>query len=356
MSRFDPFTLVDLPYRVVQNQALEATLFIPTRLVSRSHRRHECPVMVYFHGGGFVLGHRRYEPWFAQWLLDLALAHDAIIIRPDYRLLPESSAADILSDVDHFWRWMQRDLPSIAEEEASWGFSPDLSRILCCGESSGGCLAMYSGLELSSILSNRAVPGQDAGAGGHPRAVIQAVITTYAPLDPDVPELKIPRPRTIMGMRPPPPRTAEALIRKYMQRFQLSGSIRVNQEPTPEMWELFLSMAQQCYFTRLLKGKEGASKIFSMVDRVAAKAAELSKEAGMGQNRIVPAWIIHGTEDTLAPYLCSSNFVQRLMEVSPDTPLRFDSPPAEHLFDIDMTANEKWIAEGRRLFLEKYWP
>lgn len=309
MSRFDPFTLVDLPFRTVQNHSLDATLFIPTHFLSRSSSNHKqkCPVMVHFHGGGFILGHRRYEPWFAQWFLDLAQAQDAIIIRPDYRLLPEASMADILSDVDHFWRWVQRDLRRIAEEHP-WGVLPDLSRILCCGESSGGALAVYSGLEISSILSpDGAVPDREAAIGGYEDAdvAIQAVISTYAPLDPDVPELRIPRPRTIMGMRPPPPRRAEVLIRNYMQsRQQQSGDIRTWQEPTPEMWELFLCMTQQCYFSRLLKGnKDGNSHnkdMFNLVKRMVAKVTtEKLKKAEGGVTGIIPVWIIHGRDDTL---------------------------------------------------------
>ncbi|RAH44629.1 KR-domain-containing protein [Aspergillus brunneoviolaceus CBS 621.78] len=171
MSRFDPFTLIDLCYRMVDNHALEATLFIPTNLLSRSrfdknknnknkntnnnnNNRRRCPVLIQFHGGSFLMGHRRYEPWFAQWFLDLARTHEMIIIRPDYRLLPESSVTDILEDIDHFWRWMQQDLSSLmADEYTKSGLFPDLSRVLCCGESSGGCLAVYSALELGSILS-----------------------------------------------------------------------------------------------------------------------------------------------------------------------------------------------------------
>lgn len=255
--------------------------------------------MVHFHGGGFILGHRRYEPWLAQWFLDLAQAQDAIIIRPDYRLLPESSMDDIFSDVDYFWRWVQRDLLRIVKE-ISWGVLPDLSRILCCGESSGGSLAVYSGLELSCILSGGAVPDREADADGYADVAIQAVISTYAPLTLDVPELRIPRPRTIMGMRPPPPRRAEILIRNYMQSLQQSGDIRTGQEPTPEMWELFLCMIQQCYFSRLLKGKgaNGSKDMFDMVKRMEAKVTEqLNKAEGL--IGIIPVWIIHGRDDTL---------------------------------------------------------
>ncbi|OJJ98401.1 hypothetical protein ASPACDRAFT_61912 [Aspergillus aculeatus ATCC 16872] len=295
MSRFDPFTFVDLCYSIVDNHALEATLFIPSSLLSRprpdkdnsnSTSKRRCPVLVHFHGGSFLMGHRRYEPWVAQRFLDLAHAHEAIMIRPDYRLLPESGVTDILEDIDHFWRWMQRDLPSImADQHPELRILPDLSRVLCCGESSGGCLAVYSALELGSILSREEI---EEGT----EITIRAVISTYALLDPDVPELRIPQPRTFMEMRPPPPRQAEAVIRKYMDGCSPNlGAIRSRQEPSPKLWELFLCEVQQCYFTRLLKHTDGGTHAVNMVERMVAEAE--------AEQSVVPMWIIHGRDDTV---------------------------------------------------------
>ena len=119
MSRFAPFKRIDLPYRIINGVPLLATILIPAQ-ISTSPRSDDkkSPVMVRWHGGGFVVGHRMYEQWFAQWLLDLALDHDAIIITADYRLLPESNGSDILSDVAHFWRWLQKDLPLYMQQES----------------------------------------------------------------------------------------------------------------------------------------------------------------------------------------------------------------------------------------------
>ncbi|KAL5358472.1 Alpha/Beta hydrolase protein [Aspergillus floccosus] len=345
MSRFDQFVLIDLPYRVINDHSLEATVLIPNNLYDRSPHK-ECPVMVRFHGGGFIVGHRNYEPWFAQWFLDVAYAHGAIIISPDYRLLPESNGADIMSDMEHFWQWIRRDLSDIAEEQ-HWGVVPDLSRVLCCGESSGGCLAVYSALGLSSILSGDPMLRANARTGEVETITIKAMISISAPLDPNVPELKIPRPRKFMGTKAPPPRQAEALIRKYIKNMR-PGAIRTGQDPTIDMWELLLCILQQCYLPRLFKGN-GGKDMYGMLMEM------LKKEEGKA-DAMIPTWIIHGTEDTLIPHVCSTGFVQRLKENSPTTPVRVDLQPGDHLFDVEMTMNEGWIAEGRKLFLEKYWP
>lgn len=75
----------------------------------------------------------------------MALTRKAILVTPDYRLLPESNGLDILSDLDDFWAWMQNDLAStIASAQPTSSIQPDLSKILVAGESAGGYLAAQS--------------------------------------------------------------------------------------------------------------------------------------------------------------------------------------------------------------------
>lgn len=152
--------------------------------------------------------------------LELAISQSAIIISPDYRLLPEANGADILADVEAFWTWMRDDLPSIAGQE-SWHSSPNLSRIACVGESAGGWLAVQSSLLFSSKIE------------------IKVVISISAPLgDSGAIKYSIPGPRVIMGARPPPPRQAELIIQKYIRTIR-PGAIRSVGDPA-EMWQLLL--------------------------------------------------------------------------------------------------------------------
>lgn len=84
---------------------------------------------------------------------------------PDYRLLPESSGLDILSDLATIWSWVQTDLgPNLAEIYHSQEIKPDLERIMVAGQSAGGYLAAQSMLL-------------------HPEMNIKSVILAYPMLD-----------------------------------------------------------------------------------------------------------------------------------------------------------------------------
>lgn len=64
-SKFDAFDKFDFVYKSVKNQPLKATVLIPKAL--RASPSTEYPVLVNWHGGGFVVGHRMYEQWFSPW-------------------------------------------------------------------------------------------------------------------------------------------------------------------------------------------------------------------------------------------------------------------------------------------------
>jgi pimeloyl-ACP methyl ester carboxylesterase len=295
MSRFAPFTRLDLPYRVIHGVPLETTILVPLSICNSpraNDKKH--PVMVRWHGGGFVVGHRMYEPWFAHWLLDLAEDQGAIIVSPDYRLLPESTGRDILSDVAHFWRWLQKDLSQHMERKNLP--RPDISNVLCCGESSGGFISVYCALHLDSMLRqddtvHRHEPdAKNEDAAEVQQVQIRAVISISAPLDATAPEYKVPRPRIFMGRSPPPPRQALANIRGYIKRI-CPGSIRPGCEPTSDMWELLLCIAQQAYLPRLF-GAGGPAEGVSTLEG-------LMETLDRGDRTMAPVWVVHGTNDTM---------------------------------------------------------
>ena len=109
-SKFDGFERNDLVYNIVAGHNLLASILTPKKLAKERHSgtHANVPVLVYWHGGGFIVGDRMYEPWWSSWLLEFALSQDAMIVAPDYRLLPEACGADILDDMDAFWTWFLR--------------------------------------------------------------------------------------------------------------------------------------------------------------------------------------------------------------------------------------------------------
>lgn len=87
------------------------------------------PVVVFFHGGGWVLGNTRmYDPLCA----GLAVAVPAVVASVDYRLAPEHRAPQAVHDAVDGLGW-------VAEHAAEFG--GDGARLGVCGDSAGGNLA-----------------------------------------------------------------------------------------------------------------------------------------------------------------------------------------------------------------------
>lgn len=113
------------------------------------------PVIVRIHGGFLVspivtisatqtdkaiqiTGSSLFPAWFSKWILDFADEQDAIILSPNYRLLPEVKGRDIIQDMANFWIWVQSGGPG--KHLASVGQSSvamNLAQTLLVGESAG---------------------------------------------------------------------------------------------------------------------------------------------------------------------------------------------------------------------------
>lgn len=168
-----------------------------------------------------------------QRLLDICLTNSAIFIAPDYRLLPEATATEVLADVGDFWRWLHDTLPTLTN---TWNASPDLTRLACTGQSAGGYLAVQSALLFPELSQIKLV----ASMGGS--------------LNTDIPHCRIPGPRVILGKRPPPPGKAENIVRTYVrnikpQTVRTSGNV-------VEMWDFLTCVLQQAYLARWLGAKK----------------------------------------------------------------------------------------------------
>lgn len=195
-------------------------------------------------------------------LIQYASSHGALVVAPDYRLIPEATGADILDDVEAFWDWLHGFLPGFAQAHA-WTAQPDLGRILSVGQSTGGCLAVQSALI-------------------RPEMGIRAVVSLYAPLVYNVPSFTVPRPRRILGTMPPPPGQAERLIRAHIKRTR--GTIRTTGDPA-HMWELLLCIMQQGRVPSLMNTRQDPRlDIVSLLNRV---------------HKLPPLWLVHGKEDSV---------------------------------------------------------
>ncbi|KDB50712.1 hypothetical protein X805_36990 [Sphaerotilus natans subsp. natans DSM 6575] len=83
-----------------------------------------CPVLVWFHGGGFIRGSRQARANVGWW----GARQGFVTVLPDYRLAPESRWPSGPQDVAAVWAWLQ------AQAEALGG---DPEAIVLAGESAG---------------------------------------------------------------------------------------------------------------------------------------------------------------------------------------------------------------------------
>ena len=183
-----------------------------------------------------------------QRLLEICLTDSAIFIAPDYRLLPETTGAEVLEDVEDFWRWLHNTLPTLT---TTWNAFPDLSRLACTGESAGGYLAVQSALLFPELSQIKVV----ASMGGS--------------LNTDIPYWRIPGPRVILGRRPPPPGKAESIVRTYVRNIK-PRTVRTSGNVV-DMWDFLTCVLQQAYLARWFGavGKEELD-VMKMLERVKA--------------------------------------------------------------------------------------
>jgi len=144
------------------------------------------PVIVYFHGGGFVLGDTKgYEPS----IRALAGSANAVVVSVDYRQAPEHRFPAAADDAFAAWQWV---LAHAAE------LNGDAARVAVAGESAGGNLAAVVALmardrkvtpPLRQVLiypvlnDDMSTPSYQRNANAQPlnKAAMQWFLQQYAP-------------------------------------------------------------------------------------------------------------------------------------------------------------------------------
>ncbi|CEJ62884.1 hypothetical protein POX_c04617 [Penicillium oxalicum] len=136
--KLNGFDIIQTNYKSVGNHGIRTDILIPQTEYAGAR-----PLIVRVHGGGLMMGDSLYMDWWPHWVSDLAIQKNAIIISPNYRLLPEATSADIYADLEDFWTWLHSPALTNLLANHKTPTKLDLDRIFVTGESAGGLLSLY---------------------------------------------------------------------------------------------------------------------------------------------------------------------------------------------------------------------
>jgi len=115
-------------YKTVKGHDIKASVYLP-----KTKEKH--PVVVYFHGGGFVFGNR--DKGLNVSLMEGLIKRNYAVVSADYRLAPETKLEGIIQDVSDIVKWLKLHGPE--------KFNIDNKKIAAAGGSAGGYLALSTG-------------------------------------------------------------------------------------------------------------------------------------------------------------------------------------------------------------------
>jgi acetyl esterase len=128
--------VVDLPEPPLATARMLETAPLPSLLLDRREHRDPGPVLVWFHGGGFVFGgidtHRALAA-------DMAQRLDLPVVLVDYRLAPEAPYPAAVDDAETIARW-------IASNPAELG--REVTGLVLGGDSAGGTMTIVTAMAL----------------------------------------------------------------------------------------------------------------------------------------------------------------------------------------------------------------
>ena len=236
-----------------------------------------------------MTGSSSFVPFLASWVPDYALSKNAILIMPNYRLLPEARGTDILEDMNDFWTWVTGGaLQAFVAEKSNGMVEIDSQRIWAHGESAGGYLSIQAGLQL-------------------PRGTIRVVSSGFPMLDWNDPWYTtahpVPEGSTKSGARTffNSPLVPATVVTSHLETITKGGSVVSAADP-PERIGLAFGTGHVGRWREFL-GEEEELYPMDVLERRAREGAEFD---------FPPLFIFHGKEDTAIPVEGTERFVEVL--------------------------------------------
>ncbi|KAF2734743.1 alpha/beta-hydrolase [Polyplosphaeria fusca] len=294
-TRFESFNLYKTPYKKVGDHDIDAHVAVPKGIKPGTH-----PLIVNFHGGGLTSGDAIYPEYKAAFWVPFTHRNSAILVLPNHRLAPESSGADMLSDLADFWTWLHTAFPTyLSSQDPS--LKPDLSRILVAGESAGGYMAIQSALTL-------------------PPNSLRAVLAQY----PMTRRLDFTPEDTPMGM----PLTDRSPMDAHLAAMK-PGDMASSATPPDRQFLVLLSAYG------LFDKYFGTGKDLWPITRV--------EDVDVGA--LPPMWIVHGEQDSAVPLWTSQVFVDKMRELGKgDEKVTLITAEGDHGFDLEIEEEDvEWL-------------
>lgn len=254
------------------------------------------------------------------WLSDVALKYGAVIISPNYRLMPEATSTEIYEDVEDFWSWVHT--PALADILArhSTPTELDLDRIMAVGGSAGGTLSLYLAL-------------------AHPTK-IRSVIAGYPVTNLTSPAYTEPRAGPVWGQNVP-----ESVFHDIMGTATIGEP--VSSVLSPERSAFMLACIGHGHLGRIYsRGSENTPR--EVLDHI----ARLEKSGGkIPRGGVV---ILQGRQDSVIPLAETEKFVARARELTSDDDIVFVVQEGEHGFDLNSRLDDLWLQETLQKAIETW--
>ncbi|PSR81806.1 hypothetical protein BD289DRAFT_488997 [Coniella lustricola] len=350
-TSFEALTVV---YKRVGHVEIEADVYLPTDAslqtpVSGRFSSPQMGVALMIHGGGHMtLSRKAVRPVQAAYLL----AHNILPVSIDYRLCPEVNILDgAITDVRDAYLWAQKELPMLLLSRDA-RIRLDVTRIVAIGFSTGGLLATSLGWTIGEAPSEL-----------QPVSPPKGILCFYSPLDftlTDYVELMSQAQQSSSnGKSNPMAAMAHSLTREHILNIELLQEPMTNYmvegfenaelgwvRPGDTRSELLLSLFREPTEFALslwLNGPSTSSaclgrrlRVADLVDKP-AQSTKISALCPMAHllagTYTVPTYIVHGTNDEVAPFQAAARFHEELGKQGVKNGF-LAIPNARHLYDL----------------------